>query len=266
VSTFEEKWQEIEAQWKTREQEQKQEHKGNVDRINNEYDKAEQLHNTRMENYQRESQHGGVELESKILTALEQDRREKLAAENERYQREQAAVEKQRSEFAVDPRVEQIVSERNTLKELQAEQRTAHEEFRRESEARPDVTPEERLGQWVKAYGPPVEKAWNAGADLWNSNPHTQHLGEIPKFPENMDWEAAGNAVEVAGGKIRANAPESLQPYLLTSKQVDELILSGFAQDQKRDREHQDVKHSLLLEGLAQQLDKNINKEIERDR
>ncbi len=260
---YENKWEEIETHWKGVEKKLGEAHDKEVKNINEFHDWMKDKFEKRLLAYDKESQHGGVELESRNLTANEQERKSRLADENDQYSRKVGAIEKELSQVAF--KAEGFQAERNDLDERHRKERDAYEQFRAESDKKPDITPEKRLADWLQTYGPVAEKVWNTAIDIASMHPHAPpNLNEY-KIPPGIDYKNAGQALEVATFALRVAGPESIQPYLLTSKQVDQLIMSGVDQVQTRERDALDAMHAQQLGDRAKLMEQNIQRDLQKD-
>jgi hypothetical protein len=101
-------------------------------------------------------------------------------------------------------------------------------------ENRPDVSAEQRIGDWVRAVGPPAEAAINTvlGTDI------------------KIDWELAGNATEIAAGvaKIKYDLP------LYSQNEFDKLLVDSVQQSQKTEVSQKNYEYVARLDALADQI------------
>lgn len=107
-----------------------------------------------------------------------------------------------------------------------------------EVENRPDVSAEQRIGDFVRVVGPPAEAAINTvlGSDI------------------QVDWETAGNGAEIAAGiaKVKYDLP------LYSQNEFDKLVVDSVQQGQKNETGEKNYEYVARLDALADQINENL--------
>ena len=114
----------------------------------------------------------------------------------------------------------------------------ACDQLMNEVENRPDVSPEQRMGDWVRTVGPVAEEAINhiVGTEI------------------KVDWEQAGDATEIAVGiaKVKYDLP------LYSQNEFDKLVVDSVQQGQKNEGLEKNYEYVARLDALADQINENL--------